>query len=33
MTRFGEILWWLLCAAVALLLVAWVLGWLDGCQL
>jgi hypothetical protein len=31
MTRAGEILWWVACAAVGLLLCAWALGWLDGC--
>ncbi len=31
MRRAVEMLWWLLCAAVALLLVAWALGWLDRC--
>ena len=31
MSRTGEILWWLACAAVGLLLCAWALGLLDDC--
>lgn len=32
MSRTGELLWWLACAAVGLLLCAWALGLLDDCR-
>lgn len=32
MSRTGELLWWLACAAVGLLLCAWALGLLEGCR-